>query len=194
MGTLPKSQKRKSFCQDQDQDTNLIVPDKRRKRLQGERIMESQFKPNEDFNQTISFGSAIETLRDRKPRRVVIDQEHVNYENFAQSIPNSFNGKFTSTTRIEKRDLGSAKKTPFGDVTNRKEFKKRNLNMVIMELKEASARGESEPDGSSHVDFRSLGTQDFNRHSVDIENFLTKICSVNMLSLLDENFSGLDFE
>jgi hypothetical protein len=75
---------------------------------------------------------------------VVIDQENVNYENFAESIPNSFNGKFTSTTRKEKRGLDCAKKTAFGDVTNGREAKKRNLNRVIMELKEAGASGDSE--------------------------------------------------
>lgn len=54
-----------------------------------------------------------------------------------------------------------------------------------------------EPNQSLHQalnDFRSLGAHDFNRHSMDIENFLNKICTVYSASLFDEDTSGLDFE
>lgn len=67
----------------------------------------------------------------------MVEQENVNYENFAESIPNIYTGNFTSTTRKEKHILEETDKevkVPFADVTNKKVAKKKNLNKVIMGL------------------------------------------------------------
>lgn len=117
---------------------------KRRKSTHCVERIADRFKPNEDFNQTISFGS--NTLftpknvagRGKKNKTAMVEQENVNYENFAESIPNSYTGNFTSTTRKEKHifeeiDVKEVK-VPFGDVTNKKIAKKKNLNKVIMGL------------------------------------------------------------
>lgn len=113
-----------------------------------ERTVE-RFKPNEDFNQTISFGSGTmftptsnvnsESVakRGRRKKSQKVEQENMNYENFAESIPNSFTDNFTSTTRKGKHILEETdkeRKVPFGDVTNRKKAKKKNLNKIIMGL------------------------------------------------------------
>ena len=116
--------------------------------------------------------------------------------------------KSSATTKPTNKAKNAMNETHFIDSTS-PEFLLNNLSLAANQTKNIDVSMRSfasfttsprsttfsvKPDEPSHVDFRSLGTQDFNRHSVDIENFWAKIRSVNMLSLLDENFSDFYFE
>lgn len=141
-----ESVKRKSV-EETGEDRNFSG--KRRKSTHCVERTVERFKPNEDFNQTISFGSGtmftptsnvkLESgaKRGRRTKTQKDEEENMNYENFAESIPNSFSGNFTSTTRKGKHILVETDKewkVPFSDVTNKKIAKKKNLNKIIIGL------------------------------------------------------------